>query len=117
MLPRRSRSVCSGHRFGRAKGCPRKHRQAQVDAPKEVALGHGAGIQSVDRLLQIDTKGLLGIKTTGDSNERLSQVGVDARGPGALRRLKEGEVRQPRARCAGPGPEGPRCAGHVRGTR
>ena len=56
-------------RLGRAKRCPRKHRQAQVD---------GAGIQSVDRLFQIDTKGFLGIKTTGDANERLGKVGVDA---------------------------------------
>src|SRR5206468_5182087 len=36
-------------RLGRAKGCPRKHRQTQID---------GRGIQRVDRLLQIDTKGL-----------------------------------------------------------
>ena len=55
--------------FGRTKWRPRKHRQAQVD---------GAGIQSVDRLFQIDAKGFLGIKTPSDSNERLGQVGVDA---------------------------------------
>ena len=56
-------------RLGRAKRRPRKHRQAQVD---------GAGIQSVDRLFEIDTKGLRGIETTSDGNERLGEVGVDA---------------------------------------
>src|SRR5664279_6603921 len=56
-------------RLGRAKRGPRKHRQAQVD---------GAGIERVDRIFQIDTKRLPGIKTTGDSNERLGQVGIDA---------------------------------------
>ena len=56
-------------RLGRAKRGPRKHRQEQVD---------GAGIQRVDRVFQIDAKRLPGIQTTGDSNERLGQVGVDA---------------------------------------
>ena len=56
-------------RLGRAKRRPRKHRQAQID---------GAGIQSVDRVFQIDTKRFPGIKTTGDGNERLGEVGVDA---------------------------------------
>src|SRR5664280_938279 len=56
-------------RLGRAKRGPRKHRQAQVD---------GAGIERVDRIFQIDAKRLPGIKTTGDSNERLGQVGIDA---------------------------------------
>ena len=56
-------------RLGRAKRSPRKYRQAQVD---------GAGIQSIDRVFQIDAKRFCGIKTTGDGNERLGKVGVDA---------------------------------------
>jgi hypothetical protein len=56
-------------RLGRAKRRPRKYRQAQVD---------GAGIQSIDRVFQIDAKRFCGIKTAGDGNERLGKVGVDA---------------------------------------
>ncbi len=56
-------------RLGRAKRRPGKYRQAQID---------GAGIQSVDRIFQIDAKGFGGIETAGDGNERLGKVGVDA---------------------------------------
>jgi len=56
-------------RFGRTKRRPRKHRQTQVD---------GAGIQSVDRVVEIDTERFASIETTGDTDERLSEVGVDA---------------------------------------
>ena len=56
-------------RLGRAKRCPGKYRQTQID---------GAGIQSIDRVFQIDAKGVGGIKTAGDGNERLGKVGVDA---------------------------------------
>src|SRR5206468_11461699 len=56
-------------RLGRAKRSPSKHRQAQVD---------GAGIQSVDSIFEIDAERFCGIKTTGDGDERLSKVGVDA---------------------------------------
>ena len=56
-------------RLGRAKRSPRKYRQAQVD---------GTGIQSIDRVFQIDAKGFPGIKTTGDGDERLGKVGVNA---------------------------------------
>ncbi len=56
-------------RLGRTKRSPRKYRQAQVD---------GAGIQSIDRVFEVDTKRLCGIKTTGDGNERLGKVRVDA---------------------------------------
>src|SRR5207247_1840271 len=56
-------------RLGRAKRSPSKHRQTQID---------GAGIQSVDRVFEGDTKWFCGIKTAGDGNERLGKVGVDA---------------------------------------
>src|SRR6266540_2142023 len=56
-------------RLGRAKRSPSKYRQAQID---------GAGIQSVDRVFEVDAKRVLGIKTTGDGDERLGKVGVDA---------------------------------------
>lgn len=48
--------------------------------PKETPTGTGrcAGIQGVDRLFQIDTKGIPGIKPASDANERLGQIGVDA---------------------------------------
>ena len=47
-------------RLGRAKRSPSKYRKAQVD---------GAGIQSIDRVFEIDAKRLCGIKTTGDGND------------------------------------------------
>ena len=55
--------------LGRPKRRPGKHRQTQVD---------GAGIQCVDRLFQVDAKWLLDVKTTGNGNERLGKVGLDA---------------------------------------
>jgi hypothetical protein len=55
--------------FGRTKRCPRKDRQTQID---------GAGIQSVNRIVEIDTKWFRGIKATGDGDQRLGKVGVDA---------------------------------------
>jgi hypothetical protein len=54
--------------LGRAKRGPRKHRQAQVDS---------AGIQRVDRVLQIDAKPLSRIQRTIGSNERRSKLGID----------------------------------------
>ncbi len=56
-------------RFGRAEWCPRKHRRAQID--------HGR-VQRVDRLLQIDTKGLVDIQRPRDADEALREIGVDA---------------------------------------
>ena len=56
-------------RLGRAKRRPRKYRQAQVD---------GAGIQSIDRVFQIDAKRFCGVQTAGDGDQRLGEVGVDA---------------------------------------
>src|ERR1035438_2170185 len=48
----------------------------EICTPRSV--GAGGGRPRVDRIFQIDTKRLPGIKTTGDSNERLGQVGIDA---------------------------------------
>ena len=72
-------------RLGRAKRRPGKHRQTQVD---------GAGIQSVDRVFEIDTKRFCGIKTTSDGNERLGKVGVDAPVP-ALVGIGQSAARDP----------------------
>ena len=55
-------------RFGRAEWCPRKHRQAQID---------GGRVQRVDRLLQIDTNGLVDIQRPRDADEALREIGVD----------------------------------------
>src|SRR5258708_19642977 len=72
-------------RLGRAKRSPSKYRQAQID---------GAGIQSVDRGFEVDAKRVLGIKTTGDGDERLGKVGVDAPVP-ALVGIGRSTVRPP----------------------
>ena len=56
-------------RLGRAKGCPRKHRQAQIDSGR---------IQRVDRLLQIDAEGFVDIQPSCDPDQALGEVGVDA---------------------------------------
>ena len=48
---------------------PRKHRQAQADR---------AGIQRVDRFLQIDSKGVVAIQTPGDPDQRLGKLRIDA---------------------------------------
>jgi len=55
--------------FGRAKGCPRKDRETQID---------GAGIQSVDGVVEVDAEGFGSIEATGDADQRLSEVGVNA---------------------------------------
>src|SRR6266478_148445 len=72
-------------RLGRAKRRPSKYRQAQVD---------GAGIQSVNRVFEIDAKRFPGIKTTGDGDERLGKVGVDAPVP-ALVGIGQSTARHP----------------------
>ena len=56
-------------RLGGAKWRPRKHRQAQID---------GGGIECVNCVVQFDPKGLFGIQPTGDANETLRKVGIDA---------------------------------------
>ena len=70
MLPRRSNSVCNlMAALVERNGAQANNRQAQID---------GAGIQSVDRVFEVDAKRVLGMKTTGDGDERLGKVGVDA---------------------------------------
>ena len=55
--------------LGGAKRCPRKHRQAQID---------GGGVEGIDGLFEIDPKGLFGIQPSGDANQSLRKVCVDA---------------------------------------
>jgi hypothetical protein len=56
-------------RLGRTKRRPRKQRQAQIDR---------CGIQGVDGIFQIHAKGLVDIKSARDSNQVLSELGIDA---------------------------------------
>jgi hypothetical protein len=56
-------------RFGRTKRCPRKHRQTQID---------GGGVESVNRVFQIDSKGLVGIQPSCHRDQPLGKVAVDA---------------------------------------
>ena len=53
----------AGSEFG-----PRKNRQAQID---------GGGVQRVGGLIQVDPKGIVGVKTTSLGNQDLSEVGID----------------------------------------
>ena len=53
-----------GSEFG-----PRKKRQTQID---------GGGVQSVGRLIQFDTEGIVGIEATRLGDEDLSKVGIDS---------------------------------------
>jgi len=55
--------------FGRTKRSPRKNRQTQIDRSR---------IQCVDRLRKIDTKWFVHVKWSSDSNQTLSEVGVDS---------------------------------------
>ena len=55
--------------FGGAEQRPRKHRQAQVD---------GGRVQRVDRVVELQPQGLVGIQRAGDANHGLCELGVDA---------------------------------------
>src|SRR5665647_1028114 len=55
-------------RLGRAKRCPGKHRQAQVD---------GAGVERVDRSVEFQSKRLLGVQGSGQANQVLGEVRID----------------------------------------
>ena len=55
--------------FGAAKRCPRKYRQTQVD---------GRCVQSVDRIVQIDTERLVDIQPSRNADQLLGEVGVKA---------------------------------------
>ena len=56
-------------RLGGAKVRPRKDRQAQVD---------GGGVESVDRIVEIKSQFLVGMEGTGDTDQGLGEIGVDA---------------------------------------
>src|SRR5215472_9922236 len=68
MWPRRSSSVCSLC-LGRAEHRPRKYRQTQIDS---------RGVERVDSFLQIDAEGLLRIQRSGDADQALGKIGIDA---------------------------------------
>src|SRR5208337_3144986 len=53
---------CAEHR-------PRKNRQTQIDR---------RGVERVDGFLQIDTEGLLRIQRSGDADQALGKIGIDA---------------------------------------
>ena len=55
--------------FSFAKLGPREKSQTQID---------GRGIQGVNRLLQIETEIFVGIKRSGDVDEHLSEIGINA---------------------------------------
>jgi len=59
-----------GSEFG-----PREKRQTQID---------GGGVQSVGRLIQFDTEGIVGIEATRLADEDLSKVGIDSPIPGLV---------------------------------
>jgi hypothetical protein len=63
-------------RFGRAKRCPAKHRQAQVD---------GAGVESVDRRIELYAKRIFDIERPGQADQVLGKVGVDLPRPRGIR--------------------------------
>ena len=98
--------------LGGAKRRPRKHRQTQIDR---------AGVEGVNRLVQIDAKGFVRVKLAGDSNQTLCEVGIDLPVPcgigvgQSVARHHGSECRDDRACCAGL--EGkPRCPAGFPGT-
>ena len=54
--------------LGRAKRCPGKYRQTQVD---------GAGVEGIDRRVELHAKGLCRIKWPGNTDQVLREVGID----------------------------------------
>src|SRR6185295_2769594 len=61
--------------LGRTERCPREYRKTQID---------GRGIQSVDGILEIDSKGFVDVETSCHSNQTLSKVTVDAPVPSCV---------------------------------
>lgn len=55
-------------RLGRTKRCPWKHRQAQID---------GAGIEGVNRRVELQSKRFLGVQRSCNTNQVLGEVGID----------------------------------------
>lgn len=54
--------------FGRAKRCPGKHRQTQID---------GCGIERVNGVLQVDAKRVVCVKRSRYADQALREIGVD----------------------------------------
>ena len=61
--------------FGRAERRPREYRQAQIDR---------GGIQGVDRILQIEPEGFVGVETPRCGNQALRKIAIDAPIPGRI---------------------------------
>ena len=55
--------------FGRAEHGSRKYGQTQID---------GRGVDRVDSFLQLDAEGLLRIQSSGNADQALSEIGIDA---------------------------------------
>ncbi len=55
--------------LGGAKACPGKDAQAQVD---------GRGIECVDRLFQLDSKAVAGVKLSGNLDQAHREIHIDA---------------------------------------
>ena len=78
-------------RLGRAKRCPRKHRQAQIDS---------GGVQGISRVLQLPAEAVVGIEFPGLRDQSLGELGMDAPVPrlvgigqrGSLDRLSKSHV-------------------------
>ena len=73
--------------LGRAKRCPREHRQAQVD---------GSAVERVDGLFQVHTEGLVDIQSARNTNQALGELGVDAPVPNFVG-IGQGAARDPSA--------------------
>ena len=54
--------------LGRAKWCPRKHRQTEID---------GAGVEGVNRSIEFQSKWFFGIQGACQANQVLGEVGID----------------------------------------
>ena len=61
--------------LGGTKRRPRKHRQTQI---------YRGGVEGINRLFQIDAKRFVHVKLPGDSNQTLSEVGIDSPVPGCI---------------------------------
>lgn len=62
--------------FGRPEGSPRVDRQAQVD---------GSGVEGVNRGVQIDSQGFLGVHGAGHADQVLGKIGIDLPRSGGIR--------------------------------
>lgn len=69
MLPRVEQRVHLDHRLGRAKRCPGKDRQTEVD---------GRRVQGVGRVLQLDAKAVPEVELPGVRDQVFGESGMDA---------------------------------------